>query len=86
MTEQEYDFIRTLENNNLNIMRRMSNIETLNNQNDIIKLHDDITKTLDIIYNLLMARNITTKEGVYTLEQMKIGFIEMLALLDELLS
>ena len=34
MTEQEYDFIRTLENNNLNIMRRMSNIETLNNQNE----------------------------------------------------
>lgn len=85
MTEKEYNFIRSLENDCRSVLKRMSNIENIKDPAEIIDLHGEIGKTLDIIFNLINAKTVTSQHGVYLLEQMKLGLCEMLTVLDEMI-
>lgn len=85
MTEKEYNIIRTLENNCREVLKKVSNIENIKNTKELVELHDEVERTLEIIYNLSKSSRITSQHGVYLLEQMKLGLCEMLTVLDEMI-
>lgn len=86
MTEEEYAFIRKLESNYFDVLSRMSNIENMTNPNDIKMLHEDLTKVTDNLHEIIEKRVVKSVEALKVIEKLKMGFIEMLATTDELLS
>lgn len=84
MTEEDYIFIRKLEAEAHSVLRRMSDVEQLNNSNEINRLHSDIEVILEKIQNSINTKQIKSQKAREFLEQMKKGFIEMLITTEEL--
>jgi hypothetical protein len=86
MTEEEYLFIRQMEIDHRDVLRRMSNIENMKNHGDIIMLHADLISIVKAIQEAINSRKVKSLHALDILNQMKFGFIEMLAQTDELMS
>jgi hypothetical protein len=68
------------------VLRRMSNIENMKNHGDIIMLHADLISIVKAIQEAINSRKVKSLHALDILNQMKFGFIEMLAQTDELMS
>jgi len=86
MTEDEYNFIRQLESNSYNVLLRMSDIENIKDPSEIYKLHNDLEKITDKIHSAIEKREVKSPEALQVLQKLKMGYIEMLATTDELMS
>lgn len=85
MTEEDYIFIRNLELENQNILRRVSDIDGKFDPKEVQLLHEDIEKILDKLVNVIKNRVVKSNRALILLEIMKRGYIDILVGLDELI-
>lgn len=85
MIEEEYLFIRKMENDHRNVLRQISDLDTTKKQN-LIVLHNDLIDIVETIQDTIHNKKVKSLRALEVLEQMKVGFIEMLAQVDTLLS
>lgn len=85
MTEEEYLFIRRMEDSHRSVLRRISDLDTPKVQN-LTQLHDDLINTIETIQDTINNKKVKSLRALEVLEQMKVGFIEMLAQVDTLAS
>jgi hypothetical protein len=85
MIEEEYLFIRKMENDHRNVLRQISDLDTTKTQNLVI-LHEDLVNIIETIQDTINNKKVKSLRALEVLEQMKVGFIEMLSQVDTLLS
>lgn len=85
MTEAEYLLIRQMENDHRDVLRQISDLDTTKTQNLVI-LHEDLVNIIETIQDTINNKKVKSLRALEVLEQMKVGFIEMLSQVDTLLS
>jgi hypothetical protein len=82
MNEFEYNLIKQIENDNVQIYEKLSIIDDMS-KDDLIKLHGRIIQKIEFIYNKLKNKEIKSNDAYILMEQIKIGLIEMVVLIEE---
>lgn len=86
MTEEEYNFVRQMEVEHRDVLRRVSNLENSTKYGDIIMLHADVVSICESLRDTISNKKVKSLQALNILDQMQVGFIEILAQLDTLMS
>lgn len=86
MTENEYFFIKKIEEDYLPLFYKLSNLENIKNPNELMMLHGDIIHGIESIQSIFFKQTITSPDAKTLLDQMKFGLIEALATIDQIVS
>lgn len=86
MTEAEYLLIRQMENDHRDVLRRISNLENPQASQELTLLHSDLISIIETLQDTINNKKVKSMRALDVLNQMKIGFIEMLAQVETLMS